>query len=361
MSVFLTPERRPFYAATYLPDTPRYGMPSFRQVLDGIRVAWHSRRDRGTRARRPDHEDHRARDTPGGGAFRWTDREDAAIAQAALTEAFDPRWGGFGGAPKFPQPTVIEWLLRRAARGDDDALSMATRTLDRMAGEGSMTRSTEGSFDTAPTRPGMCPTSRRCSTTTRSSCRCTRTPGCSRATRLSERPPNARRGSCSPRCDRPAEDSYPHSTPTLKASRVATTPGRGKSSWRPWASRSRGTFGASPAGNWEGTNVLWLAEGPPETAVAAGGSAVDLDAARRLLRETRDQRTHPTVDDKVDRGLERFDHPVTQRRRSRSRPPRSSSRLRRRARCSSTSTFGTGAKACSDLRCRTSRGTRLLR
>ncbi len=45
MSVFLTPERRPFYAATYLPDTPRYGMPSFRQVLDGIRDAWRSRRD----------------------------------------------------------------------------------------------------------------------------------------------------------------------------------------------------------------------------------------------------------------------------------------------------------------------------
>ena len=57
------------------------------------------------------------------------------------------------------------------------------------------------------------------------------------------------------------------------------------------------TFGASPAGNWEGTNVLWLPEGPNETAV--GGSAVDLEAARRLLREARDQRAHPTVDDKV--------------------------------------------------------------
>ena len=63
MSVFLTPERRPFYAATYLPDTPRYGMPSFRQVLDGIRAAGtpagmrYSRREtrsrRSSSARRP--------------------------------------------------------------------------------------------------------------------------------------------------------------------------------------------------------------------------------------------------------------------------------------------------------------------
>src|SRR3954470_11915334 len=45
MSGFLTPDKRPFYAATYLPDMPRYGMPSFRQVLDGVRDAWHSRRD----------------------------------------------------------------------------------------------------------------------------------------------------------------------------------------------------------------------------------------------------------------------------------------------------------------------------
>ncbi len=122
------------------------------------------------------------------------------------------------------------------------------------------------------------------------------------------RPPTARRGSCSPRCDRPPADSYPPSMPTPKGSRVATTPGRGMSSWRPWAGRSRGPSGHRLPAIGKGRTFCGCRR-TPRHCRRSGSSVVDLEAARRLLREARDQRTHPTVDDKVDRCLERSDHP----------------------------------------------------
>src|SRR5207245_2143837 len=57
-------------------------------------------------------------------------------AHAGLREAFDPMWGGFGGAPKFPQPMTLEFLLRCHLRGYEGALDMVTTTLDRMAAGG---------------------------------------------------------------------------------------------------------------------------------------------------------------------------------------------------------------------------------
>jgi uncharacterized protein YyaL (SSP411 family) len=133
MSLFLTPEGRPFYAATYLPNAPRYGMPSFRQVLVGIEQAWESRRD-DVIAQGDQLTGIIERKAPvPATSDPWVDVRDASIVVSALREAFDPESGGFGGAPKFPQPTVLEWLLRRGARGDDEALSMGTHTLDRMA------------------------------------------------------------------------------------------------------------------------------------------------------------------------------------------------------------------------------------
>ena len=289
MSVFLTPERRPFYAATYLPDTPRYGMPSFRQVLDGIRVAWTPAGTR-SRAGRPGHQYHRARDTPGGGAFRMDGSRGRGDRPSRADRGFDPRWGGFGGAPKFPQPTVIEWLLRRAARGDDDALSMATRTLDRMAWGGIHDQVDGGFFRYSTDAAWHVPHFEKMLYDNAQLLQVYATPGCSRATRLSERPPNAPRSSC---CVDAINRRRIHIL-TRRRHRgrrgsllllvwdglVAT-----------WADRRR--YSGHNPGNWEGTNVLWLAEGPPDAAVAAGGSTVDLDAARRLLRETRDNARIP--------------------------------------------------------------------
>jgi uncharacterized protein YyaL (SSP411 family) len=144
MSVFLTPEGKPFYAGTYFPDEPRHGIPSFRQVLDGISDAWASRRDE------VEVQGGRVTEAIGrAGALRGSEdpltAEISSTAFARLQDAFDPRWGGFGGAPKFPQPMTLEFVLRQAIRGVPDALEMVVLTLDRMA-EGGMFDQIGGGF-----------------------------------------------------------------------------------------------------------------------------------------------------------------------------------------------------------------------
>ncbi|MGZ8618651.1 MAG: thioredoxin domain-containing protein, partial [Actinomycetota bacterium] len=131
LSAFLTPEGRPFYAGTYYPKAPAHGMPSFRQVLTGVSEAWAERRDeivlqadRITEAI--------ARTGQLGESREPLGAEVTTLAMASLRRAFDPRWGGFGGAPKFPQPMTLEFLLRQALRGEPDALEMVVVTLDRM-------------------------------------------------------------------------------------------------------------------------------------------------------------------------------------------------------------------------------------
>ena len=143
MSVFLTPDGRPFYGGTYFPDAPRHGMPAFRQVLEGVVRAFREDRaevDRSSSAIVAAIADASRFGARGGPADAQglPDRSVLAAAVASLEGTFDPRHGGWGGAPKFPQPMTIEFLLRRALSGDDDgrALAMARRTLDTMAAGG---------------------------------------------------------------------------------------------------------------------------------------------------------------------------------------------------------------------------------
>ena len=143
MSVFLTPEGRPFYGGTYFPDSPRHGMPAFRQVLEGVARAYRDQREQieqssaGIVAAIANSSRLGATGGPAD-AQGLPDRTVLAAAVASLERTFDPRHGGWGGAPKFPQPMTIEFLLRRAASGEDDgrALAMARRTLDAMADGG---------------------------------------------------------------------------------------------------------------------------------------------------------------------------------------------------------------------------------
>ncbi|MFI2202206.1 thioredoxin domain-containing protein [Streptomyces sp. NPDC020192] len=133
MTVFLTPDAEPFYFGTYFPPAPRHGMPSFRQVLEGVRQAWDTRRDevgevagkivRDLAQREISHQGDRV---PGD--------EELAQALLGLTREYDPQRGGFGGAPKFPPSMVLEFLLRHHARtGSEGALQMAQDTCERMA------------------------------------------------------------------------------------------------------------------------------------------------------------------------------------------------------------------------------------
>ncbi len=136
MSVWCSPDGRPFYAGTYFPDSDRHGMPSFRRVCTAVSEAWRDKRDE---------------------LLAQGDQLTAALAEEALrtgTEAdltsaileqafvgirnqFEPTYGGFGRAPKFPQAMTIDFLCRAYVRnGSDETRTMITTTLDAMAAGG---------------------------------------------------------------------------------------------------------------------------------------------------------------------------------------------------------------------------------
>jgi uncharacterized protein YyaL (SSP411 family) len=129
MTVFLTPEGEPFFGGTYFPPSPRHGLPSFRQVLEAVGRSYRERRvDVGRSARQ-------LVEAVRGSAEIAPSSEpltDSTLGEAvrALRRSFDPEWGGFGGAPKFPPASVLEFLLRRGE------LDLVTRTLDAMAAGG---------------------------------------------------------------------------------------------------------------------------------------------------------------------------------------------------------------------------------
>ncbi|KOV91652.1 membrane protein [Streptomyces sp. NRRL B-1140] len=133
MTVFLTPDGEPFYFGTYFPPAPRQGMPSFRQVLQGVHQAWDERRDEVTEVATKIVRDLAGREISYGDA-RTPGEEELAQALLGLTREYDPQRGGFGGAPKFPPSMVLEFLLRHHARtGAEGALQMAQDTCERMA------------------------------------------------------------------------------------------------------------------------------------------------------------------------------------------------------------------------------------
>ncbi|GGJ08979.1 thioredoxin domain-containing protein [Streptomyces brasiliensis] len=133
MTVFLTPDAEPFYFGTYFPPAARHGMPSFRQVLDGVRQAWSERRDEVTEVAGKIVRDLAGREI-GYETAQVPGEEELAQALLGLTREYDPQRGGFGGAPKFPPSMVIEFLLRHHARtGSEGALQMARDTCERMA------------------------------------------------------------------------------------------------------------------------------------------------------------------------------------------------------------------------------------
>ena len=145
MTVFLTPDGKPFYAGTYFPNEPRHGMPSFRQVLTGVTQAWNNDRENVVGSAREVTEQLQALCGLGleGGALG---PEIFESALRGLGQRFDATWGGFGDAPKFPQPMTIEFLLRQSLQsGGGNALEMAEATLRKMA-EGGMYDQIGGGF-----------------------------------------------------------------------------------------------------------------------------------------------------------------------------------------------------------------------
>ncbi|MFZ2057820.1 MAG: thioredoxin domain-containing protein [Acidimicrobiales bacterium] len=139
MSVFATPEGLPFLAGTYFPDRARHGMPSFREVLDVVVEAWDTRRHDVVEQARALEAAVASRLEPSEPPV--TRQEDARRADVLCDQAveqlasvFDPRDGGFGSAPKFPQPLLLDLLLRDHLRkGAGASLDIVERTLEAMA------------------------------------------------------------------------------------------------------------------------------------------------------------------------------------------------------------------------------------
>jgi hypothetical protein len=132
MTVFLTPEQEPFFAGTYFPPEDRWGRPGFRTLLTRIAGAWKDERDtiREQGARMAALLQDSARAAPG----LKLGEDEIRQAVDALRRGFDPTWGGFGPAPKFPPSGALSLLLRAHRRfGDEQALPMVRRTLDAMA------------------------------------------------------------------------------------------------------------------------------------------------------------------------------------------------------------------------------------
>ena len=136
MTVFLTPDGRPFYGGTYFPPTRHGQMPSFLELLEAVHDTWSTKRDQ---------------------LFEQADRLTEVLGQGGrmqagaevpgpellehainhLHQAFDEEWGGFGGAPKFPTPQNLDFVLRGLARtGVEELTTIAETTLDAMASGG---------------------------------------------------------------------------------------------------------------------------------------------------------------------------------------------------------------------------------
>jgi uncharacterized protein YyaL (SSP411 family) len=136
MSVFLTPDLRPFFGGTYFPPDDRHGMPAFGRVLEAVAEAYRERRGEIDEQGRRLVEHLRGQlEVPPGTADPEAPQLDLAAARIAA--GFDAVHGGFGGAPKFPAPMSLEFLLRRWHRNADETLlGMVSVTLDRMADGG---------------------------------------------------------------------------------------------------------------------------------------------------------------------------------------------------------------------------------
>jgi uncharacterized protein YyaL (SSP411 family) len=303
MSVFLTPDGRPFYSGTYFPDRPRHGLPSFRQVLEGIAEAWASRRaDVEALGRTVADGISRAAELLGSGAATVDDAlPDRAFN--ALAASFDPTWGGFGSAPKFPQPMVLEWLLRQHERAQPRALELVTRTLDRMAaggihdhvGGGFARYSTDVRWHVPHFEKMLSDNAQLLQLYTH-------------AWLVTH---EARYRAVAERTASYLLDELQQNEGGFSASQDADSEGV-EGRFYVWAfdelvelvgAPVADAFGATATGNWEGANILWRPEPTADVANRHGMTVAELEGlieeARGTLLKRRGRRVPPSTDDKV--------------------------------------------------------------
>ncbi len=305
LNVFATPDGIPVFGGTYWPPSDMRGMPGFPRVLEALHDAWTNDRDKllenADRVLGFLREQEQPISAAGSG-----DPGAAAIAQ--LDEAFDPEWGGFGGAPKFPQTPTLEFLIRRYQRtGDTTVRTMLSTTLDRMAaggihdhlGGGFARYAVDGTW-TVPHFEKMLYDNAQLMRVYLDAWHATGTPRYAqvvidigqwllREMRLSgggfasalDADSEGREGAFYAWSDREIDAILPPDHAAVVRQR----------------------FGITPGGNFEGDTVLTLAATIDEIADHTGQPAERvtelLDAGMTILREHRDRRPRPDQDDKV--------------------------------------------------------------
>jgi len=302
LTAFLTPPGEPFFAGTYFPPEPRHGLPSFRQVLEGIADAWRDRRDEivGQGAKIAEH-------ITGVGALTASAKPlSEGIARSALARlqrSFDARWGGFGGAPKFPQPMTLEFVLRASVRGWPGAQELLTTTLDRMADGGIMDQLGGGFARYATDARWQVPHFEKMLYDNAQLARL--------YTRAWQHMRNDRYRRVATETLGYLLREMQHPEGGFWSSQDADSEGvEGKFFTWTWSELAEhvgaavaNCFGATPAGNWEGTNVLWRPISVGDVAAQQGMDPDELVAevedARTALFELREERVHPGTDDKV--------------------------------------------------------------
>jgi uncharacterized protein YyaL (SSP411 family) len=302
LTAFLTPDGKPFYAGTYYPNEDRHGMPAFRKVLAAIADVWRTRRDEAeTQSARVVEAIARASAT----AAPADPLSDHILQEAfqRLRATFDERWGGFGGAPKFPQPMTLEFLLRCHLRGVPEGLDMLTLTLDRMAAGGMYDQIGGGFHRYSTDERWHVPHFEKMlydnAQLIRLYTRAWQVTGVERY-----------RGIAVETATYLLREMQ-HPEGGFFSSQDADSEGvEGRFfvwSWDELVGIAGGSvataFGAAPAGNWEGTNVLWRPYRAQAVADELGVDAFelerDLGSVREQLFEIREGRTHPATDDKV--------------------------------------------------------------
>jgi uncharacterized protein YyaL (SSP411 family) len=302
MTVFLTPEGEPFFGGTYFPNEDRHGMPAFRRVLAGVADAWRERRgevaEQGRRLARAI-----GRSTALRPSSDPLSEGVLGDALAALGRSFDRQWGGTLGAPKFPQPMTLEFLLRRQMRGNADSGDLLRITLDRMAA-GGMYDQVGGGFHRysvderwhVPHFEKMLYDNAQLALLY------------GRAWQVTGREPYRR---VAVETLQYLLREMRHPDGGFYSSQDADSEGV-EGRFFVWSydelveaagDAVAAYFGATPEGNWEGSNVLWTPF--PLATVAAEYGEAEQELARRVelarheLLERRERRVHPGVDDKI--------------------------------------------------------------
>ena len=130
MSVFLTPDIKPFFGGSYFPPTPAHGLPSFQQVLESVLSAWENKKTAVEKNAEEITNAINSQFSP-----PQTNRKLVKLESVVerLYQNYDWEWGGWGNAPKFPMTTVLEFLIQSAYYGNQHALALTEHILDRMS------------------------------------------------------------------------------------------------------------------------------------------------------------------------------------------------------------------------------------